>query len=161
MDKYIPKIKIVNIVNNQLFCLCDDCNCILIIDLNNFRVRYAGKLESEYSFQLALSCRSIVYKNNIFYSPYYSRNIHFFDTSKRKDGIITCPYEIDLTKDKYYTLLQDGARCYIIPFVGEKILEIDMDKKRATRKIISLKVMGIDIRTNFILQWKICHLLLN
>ena len=36
----IPRIKVVNAVDGQLFCLCDDCGGILSIHLNNFEAEY-------------------------------------------------------------------------------------------------------------------------
>ena len=56
----IPRIKVVNAVDGQLFCLCDDCGGILSIHLNNFEAEYVGKLEGEDFFQIALSCGSAV-----------------------------------------------------------------------------------------------------
>lgn len=147
----IPKIKLVNAVNDQLFCLCDDCGCILSINLNNFEAKYVCKLESEDFFQIALSCSSTVYKNNIVYSPYYSRNIHVFNYDKGQDSIITNFPAIEEATNKYVGLLQDGSRCYIVPYVGENIWEIDMDKLQVVRKIDIyniLKKKGIAVDNN-------------
>lgn len=147
----IPRIKVVNAVDGQLLCLCDDCGGILSIHLNNFEAEYVGKLEGEDFFQIALSCGSAVYKKNILYSPYYSKNIHVFNWDKREDRIITNFPAADEGSNKYAGLLQDGSRCYIVPYVGQNIWEIDMDKLQVVRKIDIyniLKKKGIAVDHN-------------
>ena len=85
MDKLI--VNTMNIIGNTMYCLCGNYNCIIGIRLNDCKVEYVGCLKNEYTFQVDLSISSLVLGNCILYVPGYSRNMHYFDVSKKEDTI--------------------------------------------------------------------------
>lgn len=151
-DKYKLSFRTLNLINNRLYCLCLYYNCIFYIDLQDYRIHYSGRLECEYSFQIALSCKAINYNKGILYSPYYASNIHYFDVTENKDYIIDGVH-IDLEKNKYHEIICDDQKCFLIPYIGNEILVIDMSSRKCIKSISLQEVIfqhNINVKSNLI-----------
>ena len=107
-----------------MYCLCGNYNCIIGIRLNDCKVEYVGCLKNEYTFQVDLSISSLVLGNRILYVPGYSRNMHYFDVSKKEDTIIKNTIGDDIFNNHYTSFIKDEDKIYLIPQDGKFILEL-------------------------------------
>lgn len=129
--------------DNKLYCMEKHCNAVLSIDLDSAYLDYRGSLTNEEAFMQLLSTNAEIWKKKIIYIPYYARCVHLYDMEDGTDSIIQCNEE-NFQRDKYSIVFWDNDKCYMLPFIGDFIWEIDIERQKISRKM--------NIRQNLMIQ---------
>lgn len=131
MENLEPVLNTVDLINNKLVCMSGESSIVFLIDIRNGKIIKKIRLKDE---DLLLNNICIMntakFENNVVFIPYYGKKLHFLDISRYVDDVTEMPSGLE--NCRYYGNIIYKGKCYALPYDGNTILEIDVEKKKVS-----------------------------